>query len=287
MLGYASTKNTDRRLVRGVKRLLVVAIVLYTLLLLGLGVFQRDLLYHPQPSDVAPAQVGLADTQNLFLTHGDARVQYWFRPPKAGQRMLVYFHGNAGHLGTRASCLKAFAANGFGFAILSYRGYGQSEGSPTEQNIYVDAHALMRALQETHGIAMQRVTLFGESLGTGVAAEIAQHYEVGALVLQSPYTSITARAGELYPYVPVSWLLQDQYDTLSKLANIHAPLLILHGQRDEVIPVAHGQALYAAAGEPKALRLLADVHHSDFNSDWVARQVGAFSARTLHETAPK
>ncbi len=287
MLGCASMKKTDRRFVCGVKRLLIVAIVLYALLLLGLSVFQRSLLYHPQASAVTPAQVGLANAQNRFLEKDGARVQYWFQAPESGQPMLVYFHGNAGHLGTRAPQLKAFAENGFGFAILSYRGFGQSAGAPTEQNIYADAHRLMRAVQVTHGIAMQHVILFGESLGTGVAAEMAQHYAVGALVLQSPYTSVTARASELYPYVPVSWLLQDQYDTLSKLVDIDEPLLILHGERDEVIPVAHGKMLYAAAGEPKTLMLLSDVHHSDFNAQWVVRQVQAFLAKNLHETAQK
>jgi fermentation-respiration switch protein FrsA (DUF1100 family) len=283
----ATTQNPARALRRIVKKALMSAVVLYALLLLGLGVFQRSLLYHPQQSDVTPEQVGLADTRNLFLSRDGARVQYWFKAPKAGAPMLVYFHGNAGHLGTRAAYLKAFAAHGFGFAIMSYRGYGQSEGAPTERNIYADAHALMEDLAQAHHVKPQRMIRFGESLGTGVAAEMATRFEVGALALQSPYTSVAARASELYPYVPVNWLLRDRYETLSKLPRIAEPLLILHGLRDEVIPVAHGQALYAAAGEPKALRILPDIHHSDFNADWVARQVKAFSAGTLHKTAPK
>lgn len=241
-----------------------------------LALMQRSLLYHGEPSSMSPAQAGAAAAQNLYFSNEGERVQYWWIAPQAGQPILVYFHGNAGSLASRAGSINAFAQQGFGVAIMSYRGFGESTGHPSERAIYADADALMQQVMQHHSSEERRVILFGESLGTGVATEMAMRYRVAALVLQAPFTSVRARAQELYPWAPVRWLLRDRYESLEKITRINAPLLILHGLRDEVIPPAHSQTLMAAASEPKKLILLSDIHHSDFPHDEVADDVHRF-----------
>lgn len=251
---------------------------LYAALLIVLWVAQRQLLYHPGRAIELPAAYGLTEFEEVFIPSQDGvKLQCWHHPPRSGYPLVVYFHGNAGHLGDRAATYDALQEAGFGVLALSYRGYGKSAGEPSEQGLYADARAVLRFARDTLLHPEARTLLFGESLGTGVAVQMATETAVGGLALQAPYTSVADRAAELYFYVPVRLLLKDVFDSAAKVASVRAPLLVLHGERDEVIPAAHGKRLLEAATGPKRGVFFPAISHNDFDSAAISSHLEAFA----------
>jgi fermentation-respiration switch protein FrsA (DUF1100 family) len=250
------------------------------LYLLGLGwlwMIQQRLMYFPDRRMDAPEAYGLSGFEAVTLTAADGvRVTAWRHPAREGMPLVIYYHGNGGHLGYRKAIYDALAQAGFGVLALSYRGYGTSEGAPSEQGIYADARATLDYAMQTMGVPLERIILFGESLGTGVAVQMASERRVGGVALQSPYTSITKRAGEIYFFVPVSLLLRDRYDSLAKIRDVHSPLLILHGERDMIVPARMGRELLAAANEPKRGVFYPQIGHYDFDVQETVREVMKF-----------
>ncbi|GGK22815.1 alpha/beta hydrolase [Salinarimonas ramus] len=218
-----------------------------------LFVAQRSLLY-PAPDNVASAaEAGLAGFEDVTLeTADDERIRAYFRPPEPGRALVVYFHGNAGSIRQRAPRAAALAEGGRGVLITSYRGYSGSTGSPTEEGLIEDARAAY-AFASRHAPA-ERIVLYGESLGTGVAVALATEVEAGAVVLDAPFTSAADVARLRYPFVPVGLLMRDQFDSAARIGAVDEPLLVMHGTQDRVTPFAQGRALYEAAGEPKRFR---------------------------------
>lgn len=249
---------------------------LYALMLAFLYMGQRQLIFHPDPSIGAPQAYGLTDFEDQMIDASDVQLQLWRKAPQEGFPTVVYFHGNASNLGNRAAIFAALAEQGFGVLALSYRGYGKSTGVPSESGLYRDARATLRTLA-AQGTPPERTLLFGESLGTGVAVQMATEFPVAGLVLQAAYTSVAARAAEIYPYVPVNLLLKHRFDSLKKIGSIRCPLLMFHGERDATIPPAHGRALLAAAPEPKKAFFFTDVEHNDFDSATISSHVLAFA----------
>ncbi len=188
---------------------------------------------------------GLAEVQ---LPADPTPLRAWYREAEPWAPTLIFFHGNAGFQWRK---LDAFAARGYGFLVTSYRGYAAGAGTPSEAGMMEDARAAL-AFAQAQGIAPEDTVLYGESLGTGVAARMAM--EDGAwrtLVLDAPYTSIEDRASEVYFWLPVSLLIRDRFDTAAFIDQVETPLLILHGTEDDVIPIDHGRALLDLATEPK------------------------------------
>jgi len=258
--------------------LLVILAAAYGLLLLTMWKYQRQLMYHPDTAILAPEAYGLEPFEEHFAVTDDGiRIQCWLYRPKEGYPLVIYFHGNAGNLGNRAGIYGALAEKGFGVLAVSYRGYGKSEGSPTEAGLYADARAMLRLAREMTGTPMQRMILYGESLGTGVAVQMAMENPPGGLILQAPYTSVSNRGAELYPFMPVRFLVEDVYDSLSKIGRVRTPLLLLHGERDETIPTVHGRTLFASAADPKQAIYFPDVAHNDFDSQVISEHVLAFA----------
>jgi len=175
---------------------------------------------------------------------------------------VLYLHGNAGNLANRSERVRKYSARGLGIFMLSYRGYSGSTGRPTERANVADAKLAYEALRKD-GIAPEDIILYGESLGSGVAVQVAAEKPVGGIVLDAPYTSIVDVAAEAYPFLPVRPFMVDRYDTLRYLRDVKAPLLVVHGEEDEVIPVAMGRAVYAAANGPKEIVTLPRAGHSD------------------------
>lgn len=241
--------------------------------------FQRQLMYLPMGDVKAPAAYQLHRFQDIRIQSADGtRLQAWFREARAGYPTILYFHGNGGNLGHRAHYFQLLTDAGFGVLALSYRGYGESEGSPTEAGLYADARALIRYAQDTLGLPQDRMVFYGESLGTGVAVQMATEHPGAAVVLQSPYTSITAVAQELYPWLPVRFLLKDRYDSLSKITKVHAPLLVMHGEKDTLVPATFGKALYKKANAPKQAVYLPDIGHLDFDLTVLTQTLQRFCA---------
>jgi uncharacterized protein len=249
--------------------------IIYITIAGSIYLYQRQLLYHPHTALEMPDYYGLPNFQHMTLTTRDnVHITAWYKPAATAEEpVLVYFHGNAGHLGDRYEKLAAFAGT-MGVMAVSYRGYGGSHGLPSEQGLYEDGRAAIHYLLTAH--KPRNIILYGESLGSGVAVQMATEFNVGALILEAPYTSVRARASELYPYLPVSFLLKDHFDSLSKISTITAPLLILHGEKDTTIPVTHGKALFAAANQPKEAVFFPDTSHSDFKLDDITRHMAKF-----------
>ncbi len=250
---------------RTVYVLKVVVIVggLYLLLVLAGYLGQRRLLYFPDPTRVAPSQTGLKDVAERIIATSDGETLIaWQGKARSGQPTLLYFHGNGGSVAGRATLIAKYMMRGRGVMMMSYRGYGGSSGSPSERANVADARLAFDSLL-ADGVRPQDIILYGESLGTGIAVQLAGERNVGGVILDSPYTSVVDRAAELYPFLPVGLILSDRYETSRHIAKLHAPLLIVHGEADEVIPVAMGRKLFALANEPKEIVTLPGAGHND------------------------
>ena len=241
--------------------------VAYALLALAGYFGQRKLMYFPDRTRVQPAQAGLTDvSERVLKTPDGARVIAWYGKARPGQPTLLYFHGNGGSLVARTERVRRFMAEGWGVYMMTYRGYGGSTGRPTEVNNVADARLAYGALV-LEGVPAESIILYGESLGSGVATRIAVERPVAGLILDAPYTSIVDVAAGAYPFLPVRALLTDRYETVRYIANVKVPLLILHGERDGVVPVAMGRELARLANEPKRLVVFPNGQHSNLYID--------------------
>ena len=211
-----------------------------------------------------PAAAELRFDDVVFEAEDGERLHGWWipalRPPSIGH--LLYCHGNGGNIGDRVPQARALADAGLDVLLFDYRGYGRSSGSPDEPGTYRDGRAALRALLSRPGVDAGRVVYLGESLGGGVALALALESPPLGLVLESTFTSVREMARLHYPLVPRA-LVPDAYPNLARIAGLRAPLLVIHGERDEVVPLAHGQALFASAPEPKWLRVVAGAGHND------------------------
>jgi fermentation-respiration switch protein FrsA (DUF1100 family) len=224
---------------------------------------QRRFMYFPDRAHTLPAQAGLTGVEERVLDTPDgARVIAWYGRARPGQPTLLYFHGNGGSLSIRASRIARFMAEGWGVYMMTYRGYGGSTGSPSEAANVADARLAYHALVK-EGVAPGSIIAYGESLGSGIAVRIAAELPVAGVILEAPYTSIVDIAAATYPFYPVRLFLIDRYETARYIGGIKAPLLILHGERDGVVPVAMGREIARLAPEPKKLVVFPNGRHSD------------------------
>lgn len=254
--------------------------IFYTTLTGGVYLFQRRILYFPNSTAVAPQDVALTQcrTQPLIAPDNTA-LNAWYCPPQAGFATIVYFHGNAGHLGDRANKFRAFTQAGFGLMAVSYRGYGGSAGTPSEAGIYSDARTAIAYVTGQERTPLSRLVLYGESLGTGVAVQMASEHAVAAMVLEAPYTSVVDRGQEKYPFLPVSLLAKDRFESAAKLPSLRLPVLILHGERDTTIPVHHGRAMLELANAPKRGVFYPQTAHTDFDIPSITAELRDFAGQ--------
>jgi fermentation-respiration switch protein FrsA (DUF1100 family) len=260
-------------------------LLIYTLLLAMLFVMQRKILYFPQKESLMPASFGLHDFHKISLTTQDGvTITGWFAEAEEGFPTLLYFHGNAGHIGGRAQKLNMFHEAGFGILGVSYRGYGDSKGSPSEKGLYADARAAFDYLANDRGLQPQQIMLYGESLGSGVAVQLAsEHPDLAMLILEAPYISVEQRAQELYTIVPVRLLLKDKFHSLKKLPDVAAPILIFHGELDETIPARHGRIMLESAPGKAHGKFFSGTGHNDFPMQEIIREINAFRLRLQAE----
>jgi fermentation-respiration switch protein FrsA (DUF1100 family) len=231
--------------------LLGIGLAFYAAFASLLYAMQRSFIYFPDTQRPRIALAGLPALQEATIATADGlRLLAWYLPPREAAPLVLHFHGNAGSIEHRAFHLREFARAGMGVLLLEYRGYGGNAGEPTEEGLHRDAKAA-RDFLHAQGIPDNRIVVYGESLGTGVAVRLASEHAVAALILESPYTSIADIAARSFPYVPVRLLLEDQFDSLARIKEVRAPLLVLQAAQDEVIPPVLGRTLFAAAAEPK------------------------------------
>lgn len=259
----ASADNREDRAVRVVLKAFIIAGLVYLAVAGVMYAFQRSFIYVRDPQRTVPADVGLPDVSERILETPDGeRLVTWYAKARRGAPMVLYFHGNAGALEVRRERMRAYIDRGRGMLMLAYRGYSGSTGSPTEANLIADAAQAYESLL-ADGFAPDDIVLYGESLGAAVAIQIAARKPVRAVVLDSPFTSLVARAGLSYPWLPVNLLLKDRFMSDETIERVRAPILVLHGEEDAVVPVAMGRALFARANSPKLLITLPGAGHSD------------------------
>lgn len=257
--------------------ILGIAFMAYLFIVGFMYIWQRKILYLPVRELVKPTNYGLYDMEEKSLKTDDGVViTVWHQQAHKHKPTIIYFHGNAGNLGDRIEKIQAFLDQDFGFIAVSYRGYGSSGGSPTEVGFYHDAHAAINFAIKELGIHADNLILYGESLGSGVATKMATEYPVLALVLEAPYTSIADRAAELYPFLPVKFLLHDDFNNIDIIGKVTAPVLIFHGYLDDVTPIPHGRKVLEKANEPKEARFFDHVGHTDFHYPTLAKAVEDF-----------
>jgi uncharacterized protein len=238
-------------------------LALYGAVFAGALLLQRRLIYFPDPTHVSPEAAGLTGIEEVTIAAPDGeRIIAWYTAAKSGAPTILYFHGNAGGLDTRSERFHKYTSQGYGVFMMAYRGYGGSTGSPSERANVSDAKLAYHNLME-RGVKSYDVFVYGESLGTGVATQVAVAREVGGLILDAPFTSMTDMARVHHPYLPARWFLIDRYETRRHIANLKAPLLVLHGEADEVIPVSQGRAVFDAARDPKKMAVFPEAGHSD------------------------
>ena len=247
--------------------ILLLAGACYGLLLLTIYMYQPKMLYFPDEGDqtaATPSDVGLTYQQVELRTTDDLRLSAWYLPAEDEQGVLLFCHGNAGNISHRLDSLLLFHRLQMSILIFDYRGYGQSEGQPSEQGTYTDALAAWEYLLTQKSKQPAEIVIFGRSLGAAIAAELATRVRPGALILESAFTSVPDLASEIYPFLPVRLLSRFSYDTRTRLDSLASPLLIIHSNDDEIIPYSHAQRLYAAAHEPKHLLNISGGHNDGF-----------------------
>ncbi|WP_158817023.1 alpha/beta hydrolase [Methylocapsa sp. S129] len=231
--------------------ILLACVVLYIVALAAIALGQRKLLYFPNASEVAPAAVGLPNAQALHLQTDDGETLLaWYVAPAAGKPLILYFHGNADGLAARNERFKRLTASGNGLLAVEYRGYAGSTGAPSEQGLLRDGEATY-AKALALGVPAGRIVAMGESLGTGVAIDLAARHKIGALVLDSPYSSIVDVAAAKFWMFPVRLLMVDTFRSDDKIGQVAAPALMVHGTADATIPIRFAERLFALAREPK------------------------------------
>jgi uncharacterized protein len=243
--------------------LLGFALIAYAALVGGLFLFQRQLLYFPdktRPELAGLEQLGVREV--ALATEDGLSLLSWYLPAHPGRPVILYFHGNGGNIGHRVQRMLRFAREGYGVLMAEYRGYGGNPGTASETGFYTDARAALDFL-EREGVAPNPLVLYGESLGSGVAVELATQHEVAGLILEAPPTSVAEVAQCHFPYIPAARLVIDRFDSRSRIGRVRAPILVLHGERDRVVPIRFGRALLEAAPEPKEGWFAPEAGHED------------------------
>ncbi len=229
----------------------------------GCALATRAALYHPDPTQVAPGAAGLSEAREVMFVVGDGtELVTWRAPAQEGEATIVYFHGNASNLANRAAFFRLMVDEGFGLAALSYRGFGGSGGRASEAAIIGDALAFVDALV-AEGADPTSLVLYGESLGSGVAVQVAAQRPVAGLVLHAPYDAVDDVAARVAPFLAPRLLLTDRYRSIDHIGDVTAPILWLHGDSDGVIPIAHGQRLFDAARSDKTAVTVPGAGHND------------------------
>ena len=228
---------------------------------------QRRLIYFPTTGVPAPGEIGLTGVEPVtFETADGLRLSGWFfaaSGPSSRVTVLV-FNGNAGNRAHRAPLAAALQRHGFQVLLVDYRGYGGNPGTPSSNGLAADARAAQAYLARRSDVDLSRLAYFGESLGTAVAVDLAVEHPPAALVLRSPFTSLSDVGQYHYPFLPVRLLLRDRFSAIDQIRRIRVPLLVIAGGHDRIVPLENSRRLYEAAIAPKTLLVLPEADHNDY-----------------------
>ncbi len=255
-----------KRLIRSTLFILFTVWILLTILFYF---FQPGYIYLPSRNvEVTPAALSLPFEEVHFTASDGTRLHGWFIPQENAQATLLFLHGNAGNISHRLRSIALFRNLGLSIFIFDYRGYGMSEGSPTENGTYLDAEAAWQYLNRERSIPANHLIIFGRSLGGAIAAWLATQQPAAAVILESTFTSVEDMARHYYPYLPVRWLLRIKYPTIERMSGIKSPLLLIHSADDDIVPFTQGQALFNNARQPKTFLKI----HGDHNYGFIENE---------------
>ena len=254
---------------KGVLALIIWIIIIvagvYVLFAGFLFIFQSRYVYYPEHTISAdPSNIGLEFESVSFETEDRVKLSGWFIPSEGASGVILFCHGNAGNISHRLESIQIFHRLGLNVFIFDYRGYGRSEGNPSEIGTYRDVEAVWQYLVEERQVSPNRIIIFGRSLGSAVAAWLANRHTPGALILESTFTSVPDIAARLYPYLPVRLLSRFKYNTAEYLDEVDCPVLIVHSREDEIMPFSHGQQLFERARGPKEFLEISGTHNEGF-----------------------
>ncbi len=246
----------------------VIIILCYLLIVIFVFFYQRNLLYHPFENNYSTDKANFTYDEVSIPVSKEINLKAWFhKKDLEKKKTLVFFHGNAGNLQNRIYKLNLLKDFDINFLIVAYRGFSGNKGKPTELGLYEDAQSTLNWLKNKK-IKDDQIIIYGESLGTGVSIEVAQNKKFAGIILESPFTSMVDAGKHYYFYLPVSILLKDRYETIKKLKNIEIPILIMHGEKDRIVPFHMGKKVFLKANQPKYFYFPKnDDHMMEYNED--------------------
>jgi len=231
--------------------LLLTFVIIYFLIVVLTYIFQRNLLYHPKENNYHGDKLLVKIDKIKIKTRDNIELISWYHnKDSANYKTVLFLHGNAGSLENRIHKINHFKNMNVNFLIVAWRGFSGNKGKPTEKGLYEDARSAINWLN-LKGVNEKNIIIYGESLGTGVAVEIAQNKNFAGIILESPFTSMINAGKDKYPFLPVKILLKDKYESEKKIKNIKSPILIMHGKVDNIVPFYMGEKMYELANEPK------------------------------------
>ena len=231
--------------------ILLIFILIYFFILISTYIFQRNLLYHPTENNYSGDQILVSIEKVKINTQDGIELMSWYHNKNVNNyKTILFLHGNAGSLENRIHKINHFKDMNVNFLLVAWRGFSGNKGKPTEKGLYEDARSAVTWLK-SRGVRENNIIVYGESLGTGVATEIAQNKNFAGIILESPFTSMIDAGKDKYPYLPVRLLLKDRYESNKKIKNINSPILIMHGKVDNIVPFHMGKKMYELANEPK------------------------------------
>lgn len=252
-------------LVRMAQSLIIILVSVWVLLSLLLYFFQPGFVYFPASKIVAtPEAVDLSYEDIVLTTPDSVKIHGWYLPVKHPRATLLFLHGNGGNISHRLEKLSIYNQLGLAVFIIDYRGYGMSEGTPSEKGTYTDAKSAWEYLTKVKKIPQDRIIVYGESMGSAIATWLAEQVKPGALIIESAFTSIAAMGKHYYPYLPVKLLARIKYPTIRRIKNVQCPVLVIHSPQDEIVPYKQGMELYEVANEPKSFLTITGDHNSGF-----------------------
>jgi hypothetical protein len=259
----------SRAWLRKAVRLVAVAALTLAAACAVLLLFERRLVYHPKGKPVsewAPAWLGIEEV--TFRTRDGLRLYGWWHPGRgegapSARPVVLWCHGNAGNITHRADNLALLTQRGLAVLLFDYRGYGRSEGSPSEEGLYLDAEAAYAYLVGERGVEPQRIVVFGRSLGAAPALHVAIERPVAGLIMEGAFASVPAMAKHIVPLLPLGRLVRTKFDNLGRVRRLAVPLLTFHAERDELVPIEQGRAVFDAAPEPKEFHVVEGAGHND------------------------
>ena len=231
--------------------LVILVSLVYFFASLGLYIFQRDLLYHPTENNYDGDKLTVNIQEVKIITDDKIDLLAWYHNKDINKfKTILFLHGNAGSLENRIHKINHFEDMNINFLLLSWRGFSGNKGKPTEKGLYQDARSAVKWLVK-QGVIEENIIIYGESLGTGITTEIAQNKNFAGIILETPFTSMVAAGKSKYPIFPIKLLLKDKYESDKKIKNIKSPVLIMHGEEDQIVPFWMGEKMFQMANEPK------------------------------------